>query len=130
MYNFDKLSKIYEDIIEAEIRCDHWNLVSKIMHWFQSPDYLNVFSAGEFLVEENKWEFQLPKYKEVENADGMIHLHTCFLKKGAKDWDEVEEKDLTLDPQSITDMRIFLSFISTEIKIRNDWSLVYEHRAS
>jgi hypothetical protein len=125
MMNFDKMCKVYEDIVELKMSCDHYEKVSKIIHWFSNPDYLSVFSAGEFWVNDNEWDFDLPKFKEVENADGMIHLHTKFLLPNAKDWDEVEEKDFSLNPASIADMKVFLALISKEITIRNDWSLVF-----
>lgn len=123
------LNKIYDDIVSNEWS-DHWIMVSNIVHWMSHPDYLKVLSAGEFLVEDNKWQFQLPKMKEVDHADGMIHVHTRLLNKGTIDWDDVTEEDIVLDPQNIEDMKKFLALISLEIKIRNDWSLVYERVAS
>lgn len=123
------LNKIYNDIVSNEWS-DHWTMVSNIVHWMGRPDYLRVLSAGEFLVEDNKWQFQLPKMEEVDHADGMIHIHSKLLNKGAIDWDDVTEEDIIINPKNIEDMKKFLALISNEIKIRNDWSLVYERVAS
>ena len=128
---FENMCKAYEDIVYNEKTCDHWKMVSTIVHWIlERGDHFAVLSAGEFLVDDSGWGFMLPKFKDVECNDGMIHLNTHFLLKGAKDYDEVEIKDLILDPESLTDMKIFLAMISNEIRIRNDWSLVYERVAS
>lgn len=121
MMNFDKMCK---DIVEAKLSCDHYQLISKVINWFNDPDYLSVLSAGQFIVNDREWDFDL-LFKEVENTDGMIHLHTSFLQPHAQDWDETEENDLILNPKSITDIKIFLGLISREITIRNDWSLVF-----